>query len=209
MPRVNLQVWLPEHLWIQQLTTACPDTVFTVLSAMSTNPGGLGLVELAGPNCPDVVARMDDHEGVEAVEILEVGPDRVVVQFETTQSFLIDRLQHSGVSVLFPVTIEDGVATVEMRAPRTNLSRLREHFEELGVRFEVGYVYEVSEPDQLLSPRQREFVEAAVERGYYEQPRGASLSELAEGFGVAKSSASETLRRAEAKIVSAFLAGPR
>jgi predicted DNA binding protein len=53
-----------------------------------------------------------------------------------------------------------------------------------------------------LTDRQREAVEVAVETGYYAVPREASLGDVAEELGVAESTASTLLRRAESSVMA-------
>ncbi|MFB6118172.1 helix-turn-helix domain-containing protein [Halosegnis sp.] len=52
-----------------------------------------------------------------------------------------------------------------------------------------------------LSETERETLEAAVDEGYFESPRDATLSDLAEQFDVSKSAVSKTLRRGEDKLL--------
>jgi predicted DNA binding protein len=52
-----------------------------------------------------------------------------------------------------------------------------------------------------LTEKQRETLEIALRTGYYEQPRGANLADLAAEIGVSKSAVSQRLRSAEAKII--------
>jgi predicted DNA binding protein len=52
-----------------------------------------------------------------------------------------------------------------------------------------------------LTDKQRETLEIALRTGYYEQPRKADLSDLADEIGVSKSAVSQRLRSAEAKII--------
>lgn len=56
-----------------------------------------------------------------------------------------------------------------------------------------------------LSPEQREMLEAAVEGGYYERPREATVRELASELDVARSTAQYRLREAEDAIVTEFV----
>jgi hypothetical protein len=53
----------------------------------------------------------------------------------------------------------------------------------------------------LLTEKQQEALMLAVERGYYAQPRQATLEELAEELGIGKSAVSHRLKSAEAKII--------
>ncbi len=59
--------------------------------------------------------------------------------------------------------------------------------------------------DQAESDRQATVLGAAVERGYDDTPRQCTLTELADALGVAKSTCSETLHRAEETVVKQFV----
>jgi predicted DNA binding protein len=52
-----------------------------------------------------------------------------------------------------------------------------------------------------LSETERRTLEAAVERGYFETPREATLGDLADEFGVSKTAVSKNLRRAQGKAM--------
>ncbi|ADD06664.1 HTH-10 family transcription regulator [Natrialba magadii ATCC 43099] len=56
-----------------------------------------------------------------------------------------------------------------------------------------------------LPTEQREALQAAVDRGYYETPRRIDLSELAEELDVPRSTLSYRLRRAEATLATTFV----
>lgn len=55
----------------------------------------------------------------------------------------------------------------------------------------------------VLSDRQRVAVENALAIGYYEIPREATLEDVAEEMGCARSTAAEHLRKVEAKVLTA------
>lgn len=59
------------------------------------------------------------------------------------------------------------------------------------------------EPSYGLTDPQREILVTALESGYFEIPRAASLSDLADRLGVSENAASERLRRAMAALVDA------
>lgn len=56
-----------------------------------------------------------------------------------------------------------------------------------------------------LTDRQREVLYVAYELGYYDVPRGASMSEIAEELGVDDSTVAEHLQRAEHNLLEALL----
>ena len=61
----------------------------------------------------------------------------------------------------------------------------------------------------LLTDRQREVIEIAVDAGYYEIPRRLNQSELAEKLGCAPSTVDEHLRKAESKMLSGLVGSPQ
>jgi predicted DNA binding protein len=82
-----------------------------------------------------------------------------------------------------------------------------------GISFEFGHLEEATAwRHNLLSSRslqneQREVLERAVERGYFETPREVTLDELAEELEVPRSTVSYRLRRATAELVKDFAEG--
>ncbi|ADB63420.1 Bacterio-opsin activator HTH domain protein (plasmid) [Haloterrigena turkmenica DSM 5511] len=56
-----------------------------------------------------------------------------------------------------------------------------------------------------LTDRQREALELAVSRGYYESPRKVTAAELAEELGISQPSLSSLLRRGERQILTSSL----
>jgi len=55
---------------------------------------------------------------------------------------------------------------------------------------------------ESIPTRQRELLNTAMEEGYYEMPREITLKELADEAGIAKTTASQHLRKAERRLVS-------
>lgn len=63
-------------------------------------------------------------------------------------------------------------------------------------------------PLESLTSRQREVLQVAFERGYYDVPRRASTAELAAELDLDDSSVSEHLQRAERNLIAAVLHRP-
>lgn len=58
---------------------------------------------------------------------------------------------------------------------------------------------------QKLSDTERETLEAAVEGGYFQSPREATLGTLADEFDISKPAVSKNLRRGEQKVISSVV----
>lgn len=90
-----------------------------------------------------------------------------------------------------------------------DLQAFRDYCAEHGVEFQLLSL--ANEPDartdgSALTASQREILLTAHELGYFEEPRGASLEEIADELGISSSAASGRLRRAmDALVVSTLL----
>lgn len=73
---------------------------------------------------------------------------------------------------------------------------------------ESGYKVLAVEEDPAadeLTPQQEAILLKAFELGYYSYPRRASLMDIAKATGLSVSTVAESLRKAEAKIISKFV----
>lgn len=204
MTHAELTVTLPNGTWIKDVSTTHPDARFRVLAALPGGDAGFGLVELTASDPRPVLADMEDHEAISRLELLQAGEDRAMIQFETTQPLLLFSARESRMPIELPIEIVDGTTTLELTASRDRLSELGRQFDAFGLEFDVEYVSPRAESERLLTDRQRELVTTAIEMGYYDTPRESSMTELADELGIAKSTCSETLHRAEEKVIKRF-----
>lgn len=205
MPLAQLSIDMPEGTWIKDVSVKHPESTVRVLAAMPDQSVGFALLQISAPDLEAVVRSMAEHREMSEIEPLQRSGQQVVVQIETTAPLLLLSAQASGIPIEPPVVIENGIARVELRASNDRLSELGDQLERFGHSFTVEAIHEQADPEQLLSPRQRELLLTAVEEGYYDTPRECSLTELAETVGIAKSTCSETLHRAEGLVIRRFV----
>ena len=205
MPRATLSLHLPEQVWVSTLSTEYPDAEFTVLAAMPSDDTGVGLVEISAADVESIVAAIDGYESVTSVTVLEADAGRALVQFETTEPLLILSLSEAGIPLELPITIVDGEVTIELAASREKLSELGTLLENFGIGFDLVSITQSIDTETLLTDDQYELLVGAVERGYYDTPRTCTLTELAEAVGLAKSTTSEKLHRAEGTVLKEFV----
>jgi predicted DNA binding protein len=205
MPEARLNLTIPDDIWVGELTRQHPDTTFRVCSALPDEETGTALAEVAGDSVSAVLDEMDDSGQVTKVEMLNDGDEYALVQFETTVPLLLLAARDSGVPLELPFEISDGTAVWEVTASSDRLSELSSQLESFGISFSIDHLrYEISE-EPLLTDSQRELVETALERGYYDTPRCCSLTDLADEIDQAKSTVSETLHRAEETMIKQFV----
>lgn len=206
MPHAELTVTLPPAVWIGALSREFPDATFRVLSAVPREEEGFGLVEVRTDDPDGVLDAMEAAPGVTTIEPIRREDDVIVLQFETSEPLLLASIQASGVPLSLPLDITDGRAHLEVTASRDRIAALGESFDDLGLVYSLDRLYESVEAASPLTDKQRETLLAALDRGYYHTPREVTLSELADELGMAASTTSEILHRAEESVVKAFVA---
>lgn len=115
-------------------------------------------------------------------------------------------LRQQRLIVMMPVEYRaDGTIRLSLVGPGESVQR---SLDELPAAVDVD-VRSIGEYDARhfatggdLTDRQLEAVEAAVESGYYEEPRGGTVSDVADELGCAPGTAAEHLRRAESAVMA-------
>lgn len=89
------------------------------------------------------------------------------------------------------------------------LREFREHCTDREVAFTMRKIYEREDEaggEFGLTPAQREVLVVARRAGYFEEPRDASLQDVADALGISQSAASGRLRRAVSRLVATTVA---
>lgn len=207
MPQVRLTLTLPGDTALGSVTRAHPAARLRVRSALVTaTERAAWLVEVDAPDLVSAVASLTDTSGVERVDVL-AREEGVAVCLLAAEHGPLRAAAAAGTPPTYPFTVVNGTTELEVLAPDAALSDLAAQLEAAGYGVEVTSAVPAVEPIDPLTARQRRLVRAAVDRGYYHTPRECTLKELAASFGLAKSTCSETLRRAEHVLLKSYLGG--
>lgn len=122
---------------------------------------------------------------------------------------LLEHRRDSDVVVETPIRIrDDGALRVTFVGSEGELRGLADAVREAPVTFEVretgDYDPDESALARLLTARQREVLDAAVDAGYYAAPRAATQADVAAALGVAPATVGEHLRKIEARVFGAL-----
>lgn len=208
MPEAKISAEIPETMWVHKVSTEYPNTVFRVISALPGDEYGTGVIEINGEGYSEAIKDIPEGETVLGIEVLWRDDDenKALVQVRTDHHLILQKVSDSGVPMEMPFEIQDGVGEWELRASHESLSQLGSAFDSIGMNYTIEYVRDIDVGgDDPLTEKQREVLEEAHQLGYYDTPREISLSEVADRLGIAKSTCSEILHRAEGKIINAFL----
>ncbi|WP_336036997.1 helix-turn-helix domain-containing protein [Halobacterium yunchengense] len=171
------------------------------------------LLRVRGADADRALAVVDDRVGVR--ETATEGDSTLAVTGaclrEASDGGVEDVLAAHGCLLVPPLSYRDGEKHVRVLA--LDPGALTDVYHDLRADYEVTVAdkREVSAPEPgapgtaapELTARQAAVLRAAVEDGYYEFPRRASTSDLADRFGLARSTLEEHLRRAEGKLATA------
>ncbi|MDZ7688175.1 MAG: helix-turn-helix domain-containing protein [Halobacteriales archaeon] len=210
MITASLRIELPEGYWVADVSRDFPDATYRLLSGVRTNETAVELGEVVADEPRAASDAVAEHPHVVEYQRLELGEDRSLAKYETTDTGLYDFVEDSSLPPEFPIEVRAGWYEIEFTGTRDEFDALRAGVEASGLRHELVSLVESGGDDakeNLLTERQREMLEAALREGYFEVPRDCTLEELADEIGVDKSTASGVLRRGEARVLKRFLTG--
>ncbi|WP_128223968.1 helix-turn-helix domain-containing protein [Halobacteriaceae archaeon SHR40] len=166
--------------------------------------------------------KLDPSAGEPSGNLATDGECHSVLFYPETdrQEYVVTRATDHCISTVFatehclaePKSVSDGVVTVRVVAPRKQtFKRVLGLLADCGAEVSVKWLLNgkqgrlpVKTDVAQITDKQREAIETALEKGYYENPRQASLSDLAEELGVTDSAVSQRLGAAETKLVKSL-----
>jgi predicted DNA binding protein len=205
MPRVWLKVELPRDSLVE-FSIDHPDDEFQMLTSHRTEDGLRVITEAETSDTETLYEVLDEAPEVSSYEVLRTEQQSVLLQIETLEHSSRIAARTAGILPQYPMILRNGWQTIETITSWDRLSQLNDEFEEAGVSFEVLSVTQSVEVTDLLTDRQWEVIMEAITRGYYDTPRGCSLTDLADTLAVNPSAVSGVLHRAEEQIIKSFVA---
>ena len=155
-----------------------------------------------GGNCHSEVTVVDDG-----------NYERSYVSSQTTTACVCGTI--SQYDCVFDVTgVKNGSLVISIVVEdRALLSEIVSALEETGATVRLrrlSYQSEDKNPTLEIdaadiTAKQREAVELAIELGYYDRPRNATLTDLAESLGISKSAVSQRLNAVELTLIRSFV----
>lgn len=172
------------------------------------------------------LSRIDADRGVD--DLFEANPatiDHHIIEVDADQQYVYHHLRpdesdipHQLISLIdeyrlllvYPISFDREIgATVTLMG---TTEKLQQAFDRLPpeIRREItidkvtGTMPALGGHRRLLTRRQREVLDTAVDVGYYAVPRTATAADIAEIVGCAPSTASEHLRKIEARVFSSL-----
>ncbi|WP_171908131.1 helix-turn-helix domain-containing protein [Natrialba sp. SSL1] len=150
---------------------------------------------------------LESDETIDTYTTLESFSDRSLYSVTLTEA--------AATKLTYPLAAEYNIALIDIvvnnetvvsaRVPsRETLLEYRERCLEKGVGFQVRRMYHEHEAETKqygLTEHQREALHVALDRGYFDVPRAATLSDVADELGISDQALSARLRRGQANLL--------
>lgn len=195
---------------LAKLSKERPDATFRILTSLSTGAGHMTLVEVEDLDSDAISEFLENDSEVLTYEVLHTDDRTSVVQFlQESEPAAGQAGRESGNPPPYPLVLRGGWIYAESTTTtHDRLSQFKAQLDAVGVKYELLSVAQSHDPAELLTDRQREFVTEALNRGYYDNPRQCTLTDVASAVGVNKATASGILHRAEGAIIKEFMSDP-
>lgn len=116
----------------------------------------------------------------------------------TSNCFLVKAHTLRDGSIEWQLIVED----------KPTLSALLDNLRRVGCNASLGKLRQAQDED-ALTRRQEEILRVALERGYFDYPKGVGIRDLASMFHVSISTVSEVLRKGQKKVLSSYFSTKR
>jgi predicted DNA binding protein len=159
-------------------------------------------VRVFGPAAGDHADEIRRFPGVIGVEVHAEGPETAMYRLVQRMPIVMQLIRHHRVLARYPMTIQDGWMRFETIA---KASQVRQLLKDATRRMGAGHVEAVHHGPLLarnlgLTAPQEALFRAALSAGYFNSPRGISITDLAERLGRSKSSTSEMLSKIQRRL---------
>ncbi|WP_440763832.1 helix-turn-helix domain-containing protein [Natronorubrum sp. DTA7] len=213
--RATVVVEEPAGCPIADVSAATEDPITSVMRSRVATDGTV--VEEFGVDADSPAETVDANTQAELTSV-QANDREEIYRFEreSAADCACEVIERTG-TPLSSVRAQDGALLLTFRT--LELEEIADIVDGLRARFDGVLVEELTQDHEddssdrvivdrdLLTTRQREILETAHELGYFEYPKGANATEVAEELGIARSTFTEHLAAAQTKVLDALLEG--
>ncbi len=190
--------------WHSALSKKLAATIIVKYTYMLPNNQLYGYQTIISSRIGELEAFLSSAPQVRKYAVLSRAADRAEVITWAEQGSIVDSIIKKNCVFIGPTVVKDGVENWHIMAPtREELQDVVASLEQCA---DIAYIRNDSGagPDAGLTERQVKTLKKAVEMGYFDTPRRASIKDVAQKLGVSPSTAVEHLRKAEKKVLENY-----
>ncbi|WP_336343386.1 helix-turn-helix domain-containing protein [Halalkalicoccus ordinarius] len=201
------ELHIPADEFVLQHTLDTLDVDFEIERIVAHDPEEImPYIWATGADSDELESTLEEDPSVDEIDRIARPDDAVLYQMHWLDSIqtLVHILIEEEGTILVAEGNRSGWFLRVLFPDRDSLSRAYDFCRENGLSLDVQRIYNVDDGRQGrfgLTNEQEETITAAYERGYYDVPRGVSLSDFAEELDVSHQALSERLRRGHKTLV--------
>ena len=206
MQHLYISIRLPEGHWAGDISRGNHNITFQLVEHMALSKGRGSVRILArGRGIQKLKEDLLSHRGIESALIHDEGSDSIAANLTISKGGggFLRPLIESEVIPNTPFEIRDGWVDWIFDTDNSHMKNLIKKMKESGLQHKIHSVSK-NGGTRLLTIRQREIFDLAIEEGYYETPRRITLTNLATKAGISKSTICEITHVIERKIIEEF-----
>ncbi len=191
--------------WHFKLSRGLKATILVRYTYVLPNRQLYGYQTIMTPAIASLRAYLEKLPEIKRFSILSQGSGRAEVVTWAEQSSILEHLLKTNCVFIGPTVIRDGIENWHIMAP--SREELQEAIASLEKYADIAYIRnsDTAGSSEGLTDRQTAALAAAVEMGYFDSPRRASIEDVAARLGISPSTAVEHLRKAEKKVLESYV----
>jgi hypothetical protein len=175
------------------------------------------IVPIEGSHLPYVWVKAEDPEAFERQVATDQYIDEFVrldsvedetlyrIEWTETEHGLLNGIRETEAVIMEAIATDRWAFRLRF-LDHDRLARFHDYCLDNSLAIELGRIFTATQPSATqdmfdLTPAQREALQLAIDRGYFDSPRAVTLSEIAEDLGVSKQAASQRIRRGNEKVL--------
>ncbi|KQM12044.1 hypothetical protein AOA80_04735 [Methanomassiliicoccales archaeon RumEn M1] len=190
--------------WIGELSMRCNASVKVLQCVPADRTTGRSLLRIEALDGKAVQGLEDALKSIGPdchVDLATLGPGKHIASVTNNACLICNLLNEADCFLDLAVSQPDGKIAWSVIAPRSeNIGRLITRLKEMGCEVEMLNLRD-QEEDGPLTFHQEKILRTAYDMGYYDIPRTATLADLSDRLGMARSTIDVVLRRAERRLI--------
>jgi len=208
MKEVTLLV-KPPHTWLQKIVSKYPATVRLLDCRSVEGTGGVHELFEISIDTKHIASLLNDLRKdpyVYQVDAIETKKGLVMGSLKTHKCTACRSFATSECFLVSAKSNPEGLVEWKVLSSGSGLKKLLNNLEKGGVEAKIRSITELKD-ENVLTERQEEILQIALEKGYFEYPKKMDIAELAKLLGISKPTLSEILRRGQKKILAEHFRG--
>ena len=200
--RAQISIELPSDKWTHKLSKEFLNITFNILSMSLVRENICNtLITLSGNQISDLISKLKTNDSIIEYLIISNTPTSTLLNVKVRNPWVLISTIENEVSIKYPIKIHNGWSDWEIYSTRERIHSLFNDLQLIGLNIKLKSIGK-HKKKPLLTLRQSEIMNIAMNEGFYNVPRNLTLIDLAKKIEISSSTLSETLRKINKKLVN-------